>query len=303
MGACAVRVARPVLANVLCLQCDCGKGLAEMTVWPGSDKSQSITVKPDGGMNWLLWDSPVSEIGWKCDGMDQDQRSKFGKPVQWFSVQHTVEAKGERCKKDSGRLRFVAWEQAGYNTSLPFASTEGGYFCIKIPVLLFTAKGSLLAIGEARKFSCSDFAWTDLVVKRSEDLGRTWSGMRVIRSASGPGLPPTVIGNAAPVQLAADSAHHPNRILLPHSRNNSDVWVTHSDDDGLTWANATLVPPANSTDPSWQWVATGPPGSIQLRGGGAGGAAAGLAGRVVVPGYHGPNRGNLANNKVEVYGC
>jgi hypothetical protein len=54
------------------------------------------------------------------------------------------------------------------------------------------------------------------------------------------------------VQLAADSALHPNRILLPHSRNNSDVWVTHSDDDGLTWANATLVPPANSTDPSWQ---------------------------------------------------
>lgn len=49
--------------------------------------------------------------------------------------------------------------------------------------------------------------------------------------------------------------------------------ITHSEDDGVTWA-----PPANLsgvTDPSWTWVGTGPPASLQL-----------ASGRIVTPAYH-----------------
>ena len=46
--------------------------------------------------------------------------------------------------------------------------------CIKIPVLLATHAGTLLALAEARVSSCSDGAQTDLIVKRSTDQGTSW---------------------------------------------------------------------------------------------------------------------------------
>ncbi len=55
-----------------------------------------------------------------------------------------------------------------------FVAGEGGYFCIKIPSLVVTHNGTLLATGEARHVNCSDYTWTDLVFKRSFDNGSTW---------------------------------------------------------------------------------------------------------------------------------
>jgi len=263
--------------------CDCGQGAgatANLTIWPDGNKSAEVVVSPsDGALHWLSWGYPVSKIGWKCDGMIDDQTSSFNDAVEYWSVQHTI-GKKPFCSSESGRLTFVGWNRADYNTSVVYASGESGYVCIKIPVLVLTQKGTLLAIAEARKDSCSDFAWTDLVIKRSFDHGRSWSAMQVIRSESAPGTPKTVIGNAAPVQLS-----HSGRILIPHTRNNTDVWLTYSDDDGATWSKAHLIP--NVTLPGWAWVGTGPPGSIELQ-----------SGRVLVPTYHGKLRGNVLNNQV-----
>ncbi len=55
-----------------------------------------------------------------------------------------------------------------------FTAGEAGYFCIKIPSLLATPSGALLATGEGRHDNCSDYTWTDLVFKRSTDGGKTW---------------------------------------------------------------------------------------------------------------------------------
>lgn len=187
--------------------------------------------------------------------------------------------------KTSGRLRFTAWSPTSYSTSVPFSSGESGYFCIKIPVLLRTTNGTLLAFAEARRDSCSDFAWTDIVLKRSSDGGITWSPLQLVRSESGPGIT-TVIGNAAPVQLrAGPNATHPGRILLPHNQNESSTWLTWSDDDGLTWAKPRRIPEADIE--GWAWTTTGPPGALQLS-----------TGRIVVPSYHGYTRANLINNLV-----
>ena len=60
---------------------------------------------------------------------------------------------------------------------------------------------------------------------------------------------PLTVGNAAPVQLATASAHHPGRILVPHMRNMFEVWVTHSDDDGVSWSPPRQVPGVVRTDP------------------------------------------------------
>ena len=52
-----------------------------------------------------------------------------------------------------------------------------GTQCYRIPAIVKTTKGTLLAFAEARKNGCGDAGDIDLVVKRSEDGGKTWSGM------------------------------------------------------------------------------------------------------------------------------
>lgn len=267
--------------------CDCRTGRTNVTVWPAGDESQAvvITLSPATSViaqppHWLRWDRPTDELLWTCGGMKTVQRTVLKTAADLWSLTFTVQSKIAPCGSASGRLHFASWGAASYRTSVPYTSGEGGYECIKIPVLLLTANRTLLALAEARKNSCSDFAWTDLVIKSSRDGGKTWSALRVVRSESGPNLPHTVIGNAAPVQLSS------GRILIPHTRNNSDVWLTFSDDDGATWSRATLIPDVVADE--WKWVGTGPPGSIQLR----------ESGRIVVPCYHSKYRGNLINNFV-----
>lgn len=44
-----------------------------------------------------------------------------------------------------------------------FSAGDSGYYCFKIPALLATQNGSLLAFAEARKFNCADHTWIDMV--------------------------------------------------------------------------------------------------------------------------------------------
>lgn len=69
-----------------------------------------------------------------------------------------------------------------------FKAGEGGYFCFRIPALLFTSRGALLAFAEGRgrsTGSCSDHGDVRIVLKRSEDLGATWSNLTVVHSELG----------------------------------------------------------------------------------------------------------------------
>ena len=49
---------------------------------------------------------------------------------------------------------------------------------------------------------------------------------------------------------------------VPHTRNNSDVWQVHSDDDGVTWSAP--VPLPNTTREGWSWIGVGPPGELDF---------------------------------------
>eukprot|EP01095_Lingulamoeba_sp_RSL-Kostka_P016763 TRINITY_DN832_c0_g1_i1.p1 TRINITY_DN832_c0_g1~~TRINITY_DN832_c0_g1_i1.p1 ORF type:complete len:364 (-),score=86.06 TRINITY_DN832_c0_g1_i1:112-1203(-) len=138
-----------------------------------------------------------------------------------------------------------------------FSKGEAGYYCIKIPDILTTFDGVLLAFGEGRRESCSDFTWTDLVLKRSFDNGTTWSELQIVHTNS-THSDMNVIGNAAPVQLKQNS-----RILVPFTRNNLEVWLTYSDDDGKTWSTPTNIS-KNVVEEDWEWIGTGPPASLQL---------------------------------------
>uniref|UniRef100_A0A7S4PH87 Sialidase domain-containing protein n=1 Tax=Paramoeba aestuarina TaxID=180227 RepID=A0A7S4PH87_9EUKA len=148
-----------------------------------------------------------------------------------------------------------------------FNKGDDGYFCYKIPSLLALQSGKLLAFAEARKQSCSDFAWTDLVYKVSLDGGRNWSSLYTLYSNSS-NSEKVVIGNAAPVQLRS------GKIVVPFCRNNRDVFVMSSSDEGVTWTQPRNIS-STARERSWRWVGTGPPGSLQLS-----------SGRVITPSYH-----------------
>ena len=56
-----------------------------------------------------------------------------------------------------------------------FCPGQHGYGCFKIPTLLrIPHTQRLLAFIEARKFSCDDHGWVDLLLRTSEDAGATW---------------------------------------------------------------------------------------------------------------------------------
>lgn len=146
------------------------------------------------------------------------------------------------------------------------ASQDPGYACYRIPAVVRTLKGTLLAFAEGRVDNCGDAGDVDIVVKRSTDDGRTWGPLRVVNDGG-----TDTHGNPAPVV-----DRETGRILLPstwntgHGGGNCPVpcdrtpHLQYSDDDGLTWSDPRDLS-AEIMPPEWDsWYATGPVHGIQL---------------------------------------
>ena len=72
------------------------------------------------------------------------------------------------------QLGILVHAQTNTTTDI-YQKGQDGYACFRIPAIVKSKAGTLLAFAEARKNSCSDTGNIDLVVKRSEDGGKTWS--------------------------------------------------------------------------------------------------------------------------------
>lgn len=138
-----------------------------------------------------------------------------------------------------------------------FQSGKEGYHTFRIPVLLVTPKGTLLAFCEGRKTSRADHGDVDLVLKRSTDRGRTWGPLELVYEEGDTAT--ITIGNPCPV-VDRDTGI----IWLPFCRDNVDVFMTHSRDDGKTWTKPVKIT-ADVKKPDWSWYATGPGVGIQLQ--------------------------------------
>ena len=152
-----------------------------------------------------------------------------------------------------------------------FVAGQGGYHTYRIPALLSTPKGTLLAFCEGRKTRRDDDGDIDLLVKRSSDGGETWSEQTIVYEEGGDAE--ITIGNPSPV-VDEDTG----TIWMPFCRDNKEVLVTKSSDEGLTWSEPVNIS-KQVTKPQWTWVATGPGVSIQLKQGPR-------KGRLVVPSDH-----------------
>jgi len=173
-------------------------------------------------------------------------------------------------------VRFTMAELDAKAAQLPqqeavFTSGKEGYHTFRIPSLLVTKKGTVLAFCEGRKTSADDHGDLDLVLKRSADGGNTWGPLQVVYEEGG--AAPVTLGNPCPVV-----DQNTGTIWLTFCRDNKEVLVTSSIDDGLTWSKPVdLTKEVKS--PDWGWYATGPGVGIQLRHGPH-------AGRLVIPCDH-----------------
>ena len=168
-----------------------------------------------------------------------------------------------------------------------FPGQDGNHVC-RIPVLLTTKAGVLLACCEARKGHRGDVAETELLIRRSPDLGKTWSRPEVVATEHH-----TTCGNPVLVQdpltgivwlLFCKSPADLDKDKLRENRSFRTVSVTSSDDDGRTWDRPRDIT-SEIRRPEWSWCATGPGNGIAL-----------TTGRLIIPCYHQVNiKGNRSD--------
>ncbi|GGA64907.1 sialidase [Edaphobacter acidisoli] len=197
-------------------------------------------------------------------------------------------------------MSFVSWKlafflavvlcvcslsEAAAQPQMVFANGTRGYSCFRIPAIVRTPRGTLLAFAEARKYGCGDFGDVRLVMRRSRNGGKTWGSIETVAEFG-----TLKAGNAAPVVDTMDSRYPQGRIFLVYTTENASeskvmqgkgarrVWYRTSVDDGTTWAAPVEITTSVKLT-VWRAYATGPGHALELTEGPH-------AGRIVVAAYH-----------------
>ena len=152
-----------------------------------------------------------------------------------------------------------------------FVSGEGGYHTYRIPAIVVSTKGTVLAFCEGRKTSRRDHGNIDLLLRRSTDGGKTFGPVQLVYEEGGD--EEITCGN--PTVLVDRET---GTVWLAFCRNNDRVLMTHSDDDGASWSDPVDLT-TTLKESSWTWYATGPGQGLQLERGPH-------RGRLIVPCNH-----------------
>ena len=168
-----------------------------------------------------------------------------------------------------------------------FVGGQDGYPAYRIPSLVATKRGTLLAFAEARA-TLRDHAENDIVLKRSTDHGRTWGRLQLIDED----------GTNALNNPTAVVVRETGRVLLMYQyyakgfdEHKAEpgydgprvcrTFLTYSDDEGATWSEPREVTRQVKRPTVATSTATGPGIGIQL-------ARGKHAGRILMPFNQGP---------------
>jgi sialidase-1 len=158
-----------------------------------------------------------------------------------------------------------------------FEGDKGGYHLYRIPGIVVTKQGTILAYTEARRTSGGDWDMIDIVMRRSTDGGETFSAPEVIARAPGKierssvavqrkqGKPGDITYNN-PVAIADRNGTVHFLFCLEYMR----AFYMRSDDDGKTFSQPVEITAAfDAFRPEYAWrvLATGPGHGIQLANG------------------------------------
>ncbi|MFJ9904108.1 exo-alpha-sialidase [Streptomyces sp. NPDC101152] len=156
-------------------------------------------------------------------------------------------------------------------SSVPYVSGRGGYATYRIPAVVTTRRGTVLAFAEGRRQGAADSGAIDVVLRRSGDGGCTWGPLQVVAAGEG-----DTRGNPAPVVDPRTGA-----IVLVTSYNSGAVtqaqilrgevtaeqgrrvFVQYSRDDGRGFSAPREIT-AEVKRPDWRWYATGPGHAVAL---------------------------------------
>lgn len=149
-----------------------------------------------------------------------------------------------------------------------FEARTGGYHNYRVPGILCTPNGVLLATAEARRGGGGDWDGNDVLLRRSTDGGVTWREPQVVADCDRYG--PGPISNFVLIGDRNDGSVH---ALYCH--NYARLFSMRSTDDGATFSEPreiTASLEAFRKEYPWRVIATGPGHGIQLE-----------SGRLVVP--------------------
>ncbi len=165
-----------------------------------------------------------------------------------------------------------------------FRSETGSYHTYRIPAMTVTHQGTILAFCEGRKHGRSDAGDIALLLRRSTDGGESWSESQVVWED-----PDNTCGNPCPVVdwetgyiwllMTWNRGDDPEHEIIERTSDDTRrVFVTHSEDDGISWVEPEEITRDIKLD-NWTWYATGPGAGIQIEHGP-------YRGRLVIPCDH-----------------
>ena len=129
-----------------------------------------------------------------------------------------------------------------------FLSGSEGHKSYRIPAIISLPNGDILAFCEGRVNGSNDYGDINIVMKRSNDKGKTWSILQTLVDHSS-----LQAGNPAPVVDLTDPSFPNGRIFLFYNTGNNhesevrkgnglrEVWYKTSTDNGKTWSEAVNI--------------------------------------------------------------
>ncbi|MBK5291252.1 MAG: exo-alpha-sialidase [Acidobacteriia bacterium] len=166
----------------------------------------------------------------------------------------------------------------GFRQTNIFEAGQGGYAHYRVPAIIVTPKGTVIAFAEARKSLRGDWGTQDIVMRRSLDGGQNWSAPQVmVRLKEAVKKNPVALAQ----QLGVEGEVTYNNVVPLIDKPSGQLHVLFcveyfrcfritSVDDGMTFTDPVEITATFEKfrpDYDWKVIATGPGHGIQLRNG------------------------------------
>lgn len=186
-------------------------------------------------------------------------------------------------------IKIYDWTFDGNYSDFPdndyvFKRGEAGYNCFRIPSIVQCQNGHLLAFAEGRQNSCVDNGDVDIVMKRSEDGGKSWTELSVVwaDSTNTCTYPAPIVEQSTGKIILLSIWNHGEddfkQFFDGTGKGSRLIFQQESYDNGKTWSEPKEITTSVKKD-NWTYYGLGYTSFTQLQHGPH-------AGRLVQPAHH-----------------